>query len=362
MTQFMAMKIHYDHRKSLPSYLKYSKVPSEDEYNEYLALYESGVGGQGFHECLNFAIPETGNVKIYFPPTCLPSQNLVNEEFIIFSFTYKQDQELPSVVLGVHAGVSIDNLEGIIRSDYKIDGGVEDLFYHASSDSDLTTLFTSPLSYNFKEGIYTPVYRSWGYGNRYVEERHALNMLNAAYDNAKNSHILANGTKKIVVEREIYVLENILQRYFGIKPEKRLSNNIKSTIENSSIDKEIGYKGELAVYNKELEYVKSIGLSKDSVEWLSQGVPSSVFDIKSVRKKENKILEHYIEVKSSKLNYGDNIYISSRQVDFFKENIERTSIALVNFNEDTPDITYKTFDQLNREFLLEPIKFKLIRK
>ncbi len=362
MTQFMAMKTHYDHRKSLPSYLKYSKVPSEDEYNEYLDLYESGVGGQSFHECLNFAIPEAGNVKIYLPPTCLPAQNLVNEEFMIFSFTYKQDQELPSVVLGVHAGVSIDNLDGIVRSDYQIDGGIEDLFYHASSDPDLTTLFTSPLSYSFKEGIYTPVYRSWGYGNRYIEEAHALNIIYAAYDNARNNLILARGAKKIVIERETYVLENILMRYFNIHPEKQNLNNTKLIIENSSIDKEIGYKGELAVYNKELEYIKSIGLFKDSVEWLSQGVPSSVFDIKSVRKEGNKIVEHYIEVKSSKMNYGDNIYISSRQIDFFKENIEKTSIALVNFNDDTPDIIYKTFDELNCEFLLEPIKFKLIKK
>jgi hypothetical protein len=74
MTKFMAIKIHYDHRQSLPTYLKYSKVPTEDEYNEYLELYDEGVGGQGFHECLNFAIPEEGDVKIYLPPTCLPAQ------------------------------------------------------------------------------------------------------------------------------------------------------------------------------------------------------------------------------------------------------------------------------------------------
>lgn len=362
MTQFMAMKIHYDHRRNLPSYLKYSKVPSEDEYNKYLELYDSGVGGQGFHECLNFAIPESDSVKIYLPPTCLPAQNLINEDFIIFSFTYKQDQELPSVVLGVHAGVSIDNLEGIVRTDYHIDGGVEDLIYHASSNSDLTTLFTSSLPYNFKDGIYTPIYRSWGYGNRYIEKEHALNILESAYDNAKSNLALASNPKKAVIEREIYVLENILRQYFNIKLEQQASKNIRSAIENSSINKEIGYKGELAVYNKELEYVESIGLAKDSVEWLSQGVPSSVFDIKSVRKIENKLFDHYIEVKSSSMDYGDNIYISSRQIEFFKNNVETTSIAIVNFNDNTPSITYKTFNELQSDFLLEPIKFKLIKK
>ena len=60
--RFMAIKIHYDHRAVLPHYLKYSKLPSAVEYDEYLDLYnKEGIGGEGFHECLNYQIPVAGN-------------------------------------------------------------------------------------------------------------------------------------------------------------------------------------------------------------------------------------------------------------------------------------------------------------
>jgi hypothetical protein len=209
MPKFIAIKTHYDHRESLPSYLKYSKVPTEEEYNEYLELYDEGVGGQGFHECMNFSIPDNGDVKIYLPPTCLPAQSLVDEEFVIFSFTYKQDKELPSVVLGVHAGVVIDDLDGIIRTDYQIEGSIEDLLYYASAESDLTTLFTSPLPYDFRDGLYTPVYTAWGYGRRYLEEEHAERIIRSAYDLAVNKLGTSKNVERQVVEREIVVLENI---------------------------------------------------------------------------------------------------------------------------------------------------------
>lgn len=39
MTKFVAIKIHYDHRKSLAPYLKYSKAPTPEEYMEYLDLF-----------------------------------------------------------------------------------------------------------------------------------------------------------------------------------------------------------------------------------------------------------------------------------------------------------------------------------
>ncbi len=355
----MAIKIHYDHRQSLPTYLKYSKVPTEDEYNEYLELYDEGVGGQGFHECLNFAIPEEGDVKIYLPPTCLPAQKFVKEEFVIFSFTYKQDKELPSAILGVHAGVSIDNLEGILRSDYHIDGSVEDLFYHASSNQNLTTLLTSPLPYDSGEGIFTPIYKSWGFGSRYIESDHAERIIRSAYDKATEKINTENNVERVVIEREIAILETIFERYFRGTLKKSESTPSNAS---GSVDKEIGYRGELEVYNREVEYAKCLGLSTDAVEWLSQGVPTSVYDIKSVRKKGDKICALYLEVKSSKMGYGENVYMSSRQIEFFKNNPEESSLVFANFNNDDVTLTYKSFDEIKDEFLLTPVKYKLSLK
>lgn len=363
MPKFIAIKIHYDHRKSLPPYLKYSKVPTEEEYNEYLELYEEGVGGEGFHECMNFSIPDKGDVKIYLPPTCLPAKSLIDEEFVIFSFTYKQDKELPSVVLGVHAGVVIDDLNGIIRTDYQIASSIEDLRYYASAESDLTTLFTSPLPYDYKDGLYTPAYTAWGYGARYIEEEHAKRIIRAAYERAvdKLRTLASNNVERQVVEREIIVLANIFSRYF---PEELTNENMptrSSTISNH-IDKEIGYRGELEVYKREIDYVRSLGLNDNSVEWLSQGVPTSVYDIKSIREIDGKLIDHYIEVKSSTMGFGENVYISSRQIDFFNNNTENTSLVFVNFLSEDIYISYRTFDDVLSDFELIPVKYKLTHR
>jgi hypothetical protein len=65
MIRFMAIKVHYDHRSSLPTELKYSKAVTKGEHDEYLRLYKEGIGGEGFHECLNYFIPENGPVRMY---------------------------------------------------------------------------------------------------------------------------------------------------------------------------------------------------------------------------------------------------------------------------------------------------------
>ena len=167
MFQFLAIKTHYDHRKTLPKYLKYSRVPSINEYNDYLELYrDEGVGGEGFHECLNFNIKEEENTKIYLPPGYIPNQEKCDDEYIIFTFTYKTDKELSSCIIGIHAGARITNREGISRNDIQTIEGVESLTYHAESQPNLTTLLSSPIEYSFKEGIYTPIFKSWGNGLR----------------------------------------------------------------------------------------------------------------------------------------------------------------------------------------------------
>ncbi|MEG9639128.1 hypothetical protein [Enterobacter asburiae] len=147
MTKFVAIKIHYDHRKSLAPYLKYSKAPTPEEYMEYLDLFhEEGIGGAGFHECLNFSVRSNAPTKIYLPPTCIPSDKYLDEEIVFFSFTYKYDKEMPSSIIGVHAAARLvsNGKDSIARNDIEKIEGAEQFHYHAEAPSEFTTLIPLP--------------------------------------------------------------------------------------------------------------------------------------------------------------------------------------------------------------------------
>ena len=360
----MAVKIHYDHRASLPSYLKYSRAPTYKEYQEYLKLFrEENIGGEGFHECLNFSIPENDNVKIYLSPTCIPNKKYFEEDFVIFSFTYKYDREVSACIVGVHASATLlsgDN-EGIKRDDAEI-GGLTSLTYHAEAPADYVTLITPPIEYDFKAGLYTPEYKMWGNGLRYIEEEHAQNIIEVAISKARKKLPLSSGTEYLVVERQLNVLNAIHAKYFNSKKNGRISVPIESNI--SEPDKEIGYLGEKIVYERELAYALEHGIPSKEVQWISQSVPLSPFDIKSVRVTKNGFREHFIEVKSSKALANTNIYVSSGQVTFFKENEDCATFMLVHFDVNKNFIGSRelSFAQLTDEFELTPIKYKLRSK
>lgn len=216
MTKFVAIKIHYDHRKSLTPYLKYSKAPTPEEYMEYLDLFhEEGIGGAGFHECLNFSVSRNTPTKIYLPPTCIPSDKYLDEEIVFFSFTYKYDKEMPSNIIGVHAAARLvtNGKDSISRNDIEKIEGAEQFHYHAEAPSEFTTLITPTIKYDFKDGIYTPEYSSWGYGLRYITEEHAANIIDAALSGAIKRLSASTVSESIILEREISVLEAIQRRY-----------------------------------------------------------------------------------------------------------------------------------------------------
>lgn len=362
----LASKIHYDHRKRLPLHLKYSKVLTQNEYDSFLQLYyDEGIGGEGFHECLNFN-KSCDNVKIYLPPGYIPNETVCKDELLLFSFTYKGDKELPARVIGVHANVRILNRKGsgIKRRNINLDKDIPDLCYHAVSPSNMSTLFSSPLEYNFKEGKYTPIYAAWGNGLRYLDNSHAISILNNALEKAKENHLIEKSKSKIqFIEEEIEVISKILNELFGVKPKKdeyspKFNNNFGLP------DKEIGHLGEEYIYNKELEYANENNIDLKNVEWLSQSVPTSVCDIKTIRKKGKKIEEYYLEVKSTKQKDFDNIYISSRQIEFFEDNPNNSFFVFIKFDEMKKPIETKflSIDELKKEFNLNPIKYKISQK
>lgn len=369
MAKFIAVKVHYDHRDSLPAHLKYSRLPNREEYEKYLRLYrEDGVGGDGFHECVNFHIPGDRPVRMYLTPTNVPSQKLFDEEFVIFSFTYKTDKEQSSHIVGIHAGARILSGEGLIRTDIQSIKGLEPFKFHVEAPGELVTLFTPSVEYDVKAGIHTPRYGRdlWGNGLRHLNESHAAAIVNDALAAAEEKVSTARGGLRLVVEREIETLKRIKERYSLGEVEAEHGTKKKSASSTSLPipDKELGDLGEKEVYERELKYVRSIGLEPCVVEWVSQSVPLSPFDIKSVRKTEAGIEERYIEVKSTRSQGCDSIFISSGQIAHFEEHEDTSRFVFIRFGEEAQVDEYRelTLSDLRETFDLLPIKYRLRKR
>lgn len=360
MTKFAAIKIHYDHRSQLPEHLKYSRRITTEEHEEYLRLYrEEDVGGEGFHECMNYAVNKNGSIEIYLPTTCVPAQKFFNEDFIVFSVTYKEDRELPSHIVGVHAGVIVSHREGKLRQPDPMMPEAEPLYFHAEAPSDLCTLFAPPLPYDSKMGRYSPKLNRWGYGLRYIEAVHAVNIIEDALQAAVLALASARPTRKLVIERQIRVLKNIKIHYGLGKQAHQKSNNSKCSMP----DKDLGVWGEKLVFERELDYAKNLGISLDNIEWVSRIVPTSPYDIKTIRKIKGKIVDFFLEVKTTKTNPQPNVYISSRQVNFMESAPQSSALVLVELDPlGAVKLTDFSLDELNDQFGFEPIKFKLIAK
>lgn len=363
MRNFIAIKIHYDHRSSLPHYLKYTRAPNAKEYQEYLDLFsDEGVGGNGFHECLNFRKGEDGACKIYLPPGYIPHQKKCDEEFVIFTFTYSSDQELPAHIIGVHANATIVSREGIERKDVPSITGYENFFYHAECRADLATIFNVPIKYDFKDGRHTPHYQMWGNGMRYLSEEHARTILADAMKHAKDRLCSAKNAERISLESEIQVLESIEERYFGRKRSASFEMPSKGRV--SPPDKEIGFLGERYVYELEVERARKAKIDPAKVEWISQSVPTSPFDIKTVRFDGATWVDHYIEVKSTKLDDYSNVFISDNQINFFDSHPNVTSFVFVNFDSlrEVKSIRNFTIDEIRRFFDLAPVKYRIVER
>jgi hypothetical protein len=363
MTKFMAVKIHYDHRSRLPAHLKYSALPTEEEYHEYLDLYqEEGIGGAGFHECLNFQIPEDGSVKMYLPPNYIPGD--INEEYVIFSFTYRQDGERPDSIVGVHAMARLLSKDGVLRRGLPALTGIDALFYQVEAPAEAVTLFTPSLDYKRLQGRYTRRFSQWGFGLRYMQEEHASHIVWDAIATASAYLERATAAEAIVVERQIRVLRRIAARYQLDMPEAGGIDLARGAGSDLPLpDPKIGWLGEKLVYENELEHAKNLELPSSSVEWISQSEPHSPFDIKSVRVKDGVHKEHFIEVKTTTSASDWNVFVSAQQVEFFKCHDDCATFKFVILDEQAgPQIREFTWSEVTSKFSLEPIKFKLRKR
>ncbi|MGF6693994.1 hypothetical protein M2318_004078 [Metapseudomonas resinovorans] len=251
---------------------------------------------------------------------------------------------------------------GIPREDIENVEGIEPMHYHAEAPADLVTLLVPPLPYDHQDGIFTPQYQNLGYGLRYLTEEHAQNIVNASLESARLELKRSSISQRTVIERQIEVLERVNERYFKasrtglVTPPK----GSKPTLPN----KDIGYLGEKLIYERELEYVKSINLAASEVEWVSQSAPTSPFDIKTIRELNGGYRDHYIEVKSSTALDDVSIYISSGQIDFFEEAQENGSFTFVQFDRERQHVSTRdlSIKEIKEEFELSPIKYKVSKK
>lgn len=223
------------------------------------------------------------------------------------------------------------------------------------------TLLTPPLPYENREGVYTPAYQTWGYGLRYIEQEHANNIVAASLATAKLALPNASTSQATVILRQIDVLTRIAEQYgLRVSADKSGRRSAVRTAAGGLPDAEVGYAGERLIYEREIAYVQSINRDPSEVEWVSQSVPTSPYDIKTIRQVPSGVREHFIEVKSSAALEDTNVYISSGQVAFFEDHQGRATIALVKFSVSQPPVIRElTFSELRAEFDLVPIKFKL---
>lgn len=363
MVRFLAIKVHYDHRPSLPAELKYSKAVTKREHDEYLRLYGEGIGGEGFHECLNYFIPENEPVRMYLPPTCIPGEETINDEFLIFSFTYSLDREMSSRIIGVHGKARLLNREGLVRPE----PNEVDLSYHVEADADFVTLFPASLQYSPRDGRYTPHYQRWGFGLRYIDKTHAENIISDQLGIAERE-LAGNPDEswRVVVEREVGVLRKIYDRCISntvsdtsVPPE---NNKPRGAIANFGIpDKELGDLGEKHIYERELTFASKLGQPESRIKWVSRASPQSPFDIMSIRELGGVIRDHYIEVKSTTVFDDTHIFVSAPEIEFLDGHSDHCSVVLVRFNPDrtVKDIRDLTISQLRERFEFMPVSFRL---
>lgn len=356
MAKFIAVKINYDHRDDLASHLKYSKLPSTDEYNDYLDQYEqNGIGGNGFHECLNFN-RRNDLVRFYLPPTCIPAKKNMEEELVIFSITYKEDKNLPSHIVGVHANVSLLTTQktGIEREKTRSIDGIGSMRYHAACPTEFCTLLAPTLKYDSSEGRHSKVMPKWGYGLRYLEEEHAKNILLDALKEAKFAQLTASTSEYEIINDQIAVIHRISDRYFP-----GLVKSEDTSYKFTPPDKEAGLLGEQLVYDREIKYVEAKKGDVSRVEWIANSNPQSAFDIKTIRLVDGVWIDHFLEVKTTS-SQDPGMYVSSRQIDFMQAHPNSNLVlVLLNKNGNTAELQDISLQKLMSDFDFQPIKFRL---
>lgn len=380
MATVMAMKINYDNRPRLPDHLKYTTQPTADEYKRFIENFEeNNTGGNGFHECMNFQNLENQPMRIYIPPTCRPSREKENNEFIIFSFTYASDPEKPSRIIGVHAGAHMvcNEDRGIARTSVDYFGEQQPfgtLCYHAEAPSELSTYFYSPIEYDFRAGRHTRAYTVWGNGRRYLNGKgfehdpsYALNIIGDALEQTRQLSKNPGSTPPFLIQRQIDVLERIRRRYFPDASSGQESVPPPPTGGGFNVaglpDRKIGEMGERLVYEKERQKMTELELPESLVDWVSQADPHAPYDIKTVRKVGNQTVPLYLEVKSSASSEGVNIFVSQRQIDWMEQHGENALFVLVSFRQDgrEPEIQEISLADVRDDYDFTPIKFKLTR-
>jgi hypothetical protein len=369
MAKFIAVKIHYDGRPPMEAYLKFARPPTLAEHQEYRERFKEGVGGNGFHESMNFSFQDDSPVKVYLPPGYIPAEESPGEEeFVFLSFTYAEDPVKPAHVVGIHGGAHIVGYHGPgqLRRVERIQDA-EPLYYHADSDPALTTLFAAPLPYDRAAGRYTPNFQKWGNGLRYIEPHHVRSILEDANRLAIDRLSEANEVELEFIARQLDVLFNINAQYRLGADLKKPMHNLTSQVGGWKVpglpDSELGKLGEKMVYEQERAYVSDLGLDPSSVIWFSNSDPTAPYDIVTMRVTNGIAHQHFLEVKTSTSEEA-NAYISSYQIKVLQDASKSSRLVLVKIDNHRRLLSREdlSWEQLDARFKFVPIKYKLETK
>ena len=167
--QYMLVKINPDNRFTSADRSKMYSGPVT-KAAEYAKL--ASKSGEGFHECMNFMEQPDGLLHLYFSEPSRPAtQKSANDEFTIFLCTYAPSTK----IIGVHAGVRF--LGTTLESKIPAPKGIEKYFYVATCSPTMSALFEESLSLEISAGRYAPKMLRWGNGRRYIDKKHAQNIL-----------------------------------------------------------------------------------------------------------------------------------------------------------------------------------------
>jgi len=336
-----AVKIHYDNRPHLPPYLKYSQVATVREYAVKLSKGESGKGGKGFHECLNFAIEDDVS-RFYLPPTYVPGEKSVsNEPVNIVWITYKTEQEYPSSIIGIHRNATLVTSKyesGLPRTDFQLTFNNSELMYHGQASESDTILFSEPM--RLIPGRHIPRFVKWGNGLRYITDEHLSNIIQDRIS------LLADKMSLSIYEKT--ELDHLVNNRGGRGGKGKVP------------DKDLGILGEKMVFDIEIEYARANGIDERLVEHTSLRIPSGPYDIQTIRIVDGVPIVHYLEVKTTRTMHDPNIHISSIQITFAETNEANHDFVLVDIT--TEEVKYVSLSSLRKDFDLVTSHFRLFNK
>ena len=289
--------------------------------------------GEGFWECLNFAIDHVDNkpdLHLYIPPSCRPSRESTDTtNLLVFIFTYKTGDQgpYPAHLVAIAAGATMltpeDGGELVRKHAGKKYG--EPLTWSLAADPEYACVLVEPIPMASLPvtSLLNPI---WGEGRRYLHPKEAEATLDRARKSAVE-RVAVGGLEGKAASRQLAVIDRIVAAYATFwsidapPPPPNTKKNLKGG--KLKADAVAGRKAEDLVFRRELKVVakqlKAHGRSEKATQlvvWKNvDGEDGGHYDIESARvTSEGALVKLLLEVKSSKAEDFCTVRISAKQI------------------------------------------------